>query len=133
MTLQVGAHDKLGMQVVPLRSLSPNETKKFTLGLVKNTNPNDPHNNKHRGKLVVELTFNPFKEDSERFSGPLNCYLRKESRIGSAVFEEATSSFSAGGLLLVTVQGAEDVEGKNHNNPYALIMFKGEQKKTKVN
>ncbi|KAK0585586.1 hypothetical protein LWI29_030910 [Acer saccharum] len=124
---KVGTHDKLGMQVVPLRSLAPNETKKLTLNLVKNTNPNDLQNKKNRGQLVVELRFNLFLEDSKKFSGPLDKYLKKESEVGRS-FESASLG---AGLLLVTVQGAEDVEGKHHNNPFAMVLFRGEVKKTK--
>ncbi len=118
------------MQVVPLRLLTPHETKEFTLNLVKNTNPNDPHNKKWRGKLVVELTFKPFKEDNEQFSGHLNGYGSRGNIVGKA--SEDVSLHQAG-LLLVLLQGAKDVEGKHHNNPYALVNFGGEQKKTKVN
>ncbi|KAL5740792.1 hypothetical protein ACOSQ2_029972 [Xanthoceras sorbifolium] len=125
---KVGTHDKLGIQVVPLRSLAPNETKKLTLDLVKNTNPNDPQNKKNRGQLVVELTFNLFREESKIFSGPLDKYERFESEVRRS-FEYVSLG---AGLLLVTVQGAEDVEGKHHNNPYALVLFRGEQRKTKT-
>ncbi|KAJ9694430.1 hypothetical protein PVL29_010092 [Vitis rotundifolia] len=126
---KVGMHDKLGMQVVPLRLLTPNVTKEFTLDLLKNTNPNDPHNKKYRGKIVVEMTFNPFKEDNERFSGLLNEHMRKDSG-GERATEDVPSS--GAGLLLVVIQGAEHVEGKRHNNPYAIILFKGERKNTKL-
>jgi hypothetical protein len=126
---QLGTHDKLGMQVVPLRLLTPHETKGFKLNLVKNTNPNDSQNHKSRGKLVVELTFKPFKEDNERFSGPLNGYGTKANIVGMASDD---MSLHRAGLLLVLLQGAEDVEGKHHNNPYALLTYGGEQKKTKV-
>ncbi|KDO50687.1 hypothetical protein CISIN_1g038990mg [Citrus sinensis] len=85
---KVGTHDKLGMQVVPLRSLTPNETKELTLDLVKNTNPNDPQDKK---------------------------FERKESEVGKA-----------------TEYGAKDLEGKHHNNPYAVVICRGEQKKTKM-
>ncbi|KAJ4704905.1 synaptotagmin-3 [Melia azedarach] len=125
---KVGTHDKLGMQTVPLRSITPNETKEFTLDLVKNTNPNDPQNQKWRGQLVVELTFNLFRDDSKRFSVSFDNHVRNESDVGVS-----TEFASLGaGLLLVTVQRAEDVEGKHHSNPYALIIFRGEQKKTKI-
>ncbi|XP_034693211.1 synaptotagmin-3-like isoform X3 [Vitis riparia] len=126
---KVGMHDKLGMQVVPLRLLTPNVTKEFTLDLLKNTNPNDPHNKKYRGKIVVEMTFNPFKEDNERFSGLLNEHMRNDSG-GERATEDVPSS--GAGLLLVVIQGAEHVEGKHHNNPYAIILFKGERKNTKL-
>ncbi|XP_043702761.1 synaptotagmin-3-like [Telopea speciosissima] len=125
---KVGAHDKLGMQLIPLRLLSPHEAKEFSLDLVKNINPNDPQNKKRRGKIFVELTFKPFIED-DRFSGPLDGYVKKESMRGKAQDDVVSNG---PGVLLVTVRGAEDVEGKNHNNPYALVLFRGEQKKTKM-
>ena len=127
----MGIHDKLGMQIVPLRLLTPHETKEFTLNLVKNTNPNDPHNKKWRGKLVVELTFKPFIDDSELFSGSLHGSGKSEDMVGKG--SEDVSLNRAAGLLLVLLQGAEDVEGNHHNNPYAVVNFGGEQKKTKVN
>lgn len=126
---QVGPHDKLGMQVVPLRQLSPHEGEEFTLDLLKNQNPNDSHNRRPRGKLIVELKFDPFKEESGRFSGHLDASIRNQSRVPSISEDE---SFSGSGLLLVTVVGAQDVVGKRHNNPYALILFGGDRKKTKV-
>ncbi|XP_072956281.1 synaptotagmin-3 isoform X2 [Typha angustifolia] len=124
---KVKMHDKLGMQVVPLRLLTPHETKSFTLDLLKNLNPNDPHNKKNRGKLVVELTFDPFKEENGRFSGILN----GDSNVNS-IKQDYPDISSNGGVLLVTIEGAEDVEGKHHNNPYAVVIFRGEKKKTKV-
>ena len=39
----------LGMQSVPLKVITPYETKELTLDLVKNTNPYDPVNKKKRG------------------------------------------------------------------------------------
>ncbi|KAH9735142.1 Synaptotagmin-3 [Citrus sinensis] len=125
---KVGTHDKLGMQVVPLRSLTPNETKELTLDLVKNTNPNDPQDKKWRGQLVVELTFSLFREESKRLSGPLDRFERKESEVGKAT----EYVYLGAGLLLVTVEGAKDLEGKHHNNPYAVVICRGEQKKTKM-
>ncbi|XP_050243045.1 synaptotagmin-3-like isoform X2 [Quercus robur] len=126
---KVGTHDKLGMQIVPLRLLTPHETKEFTLNLVKNTNPNDPHNKKWRGKLVVELTFKPFIDDSELFSGSLHGSGKREDMVGKG---SEDVSLNRAGLLLVLLQGAEDVEGSHHNNPYAVVNFGGEQKKTKT-
>ncbi|XP_010264637.1 PREDICTED: synaptotagmin-3-like isoform X2 [Nelumbo nucifera] len=126
---KVGMHGKLGMQEIPLRSLVPHEAKEFTLDLLKNTNSNDPQNKKQRGKIMVELTFNPFKEDTDTFTGPMSGNGRKESRVGVV---SADADLSGAGLLSVMVQGAEDVDGRHHNNPYALIIFKGEQKKTKM-
>ncbi|KAJ0970483.1 hypothetical protein J5N97_023360 [Dioscorea zingiberensis] len=123
---KVKAHDKLGMQVVPLSLLTPYETKEFTLDLLKNMNPNDPHNKRNRGKIVLELTFDPFKEEHDRFSG----YLDESKHVSIRRFSNELSS--NGGVLSVTIESAKDVEGRHHNNPYALVIFRGEQKKTKV-
>ncbi|XP_077252885.1 synaptotagmin-3-like isoform X3 [Tasmannia lanceolata] len=122
---KVGKHAKLGMQVVPLSLLAPNETKAFTLDLLKNMKPNDPQNKIKRGKIMVELTFDPFKEDND--SGCLDGDGK-----GSGSERVLENIASKEGLLLVTVQGAEDVEGRHHTNPYALVLFRGEKKKTKL-
>jgi hypothetical protein len=37
-----------------------------------------------------------------------------------------------GGLLEVIIHAAEDVEGKYHTNPYAKVVFRGEERKTQV-
>lgn len=120
--------------MVPLKLLVPYETKEFTLDLLKDTNISDFQNKRNRGQIDVELTFVPFKEDSikfsSKFSGSLDSFSRKESGIDRASEEETPSG---AGLLLVMVHGAEDVEGQRHNNPYALVLFRGEKKKTKVN
>ena len=127
---QVGGHDKIGMQLVPLKLLMPNETKEFTLDLVKNMNANDPQNKKRRGQLVVELTYVHFKSDSTTSNENGNGSEGKECGNKSGSDGE---TLDRGGLLLVMIQGAEDVEGEHHNNPYALIHFRGEKRKTKVN
>ncbi|XP_059669668.1 synaptotagmin-3-like isoform X2 [Cornus florida] len=126
---KVGAHDRLGKQVVPLKVLTPYETKEFSLDLLKDTSSSDPQSIKNRGTVVVELTYNPFKEDSDGSSGHLDADGRNESINDRALGNESPSG---AGVLLVTVQGAEDVEGKSHNNPYALVLFRGETKKSKV-
>ncbi|KAF3335620.1 synaptotagmin-3-like protein [Carex littledalei] len=119
---KVKQHDKLGMQVVPLRLLSPHETTSFTLDLLKSLNPNDTHNRKNRGKLVVELTFDPFKED--RMS------MERQSSIQNGV--DGDEFASTGGMLSVTIESAQDVEGKKQTNPYVEVVLKGEKKKTLV-
>ncbi|KAI3734735.1 hypothetical protein L6452_14211 [Arctium lappa] len=124
---KVGSHDRLGMQIVPLKVLRPNETKELTLDLLKNTNIADPQKKQQRGQIMLEMTYAPFKEDSEVLSGPLNMPVPKENGVGSG-----GESPSGAGVLLVTVQGAEDVEGEHHNNPYAIVIFRGETKKTKI-
>ena len=107
----------------------PNEVKEVTLDLLKDTSISDV-NKKHRGQLFLELTYAPFREDSLSFSGVLDGYSRKDSVMDRALSNISTTS--ATGLLLVTVQGAQDVEGSRHNNPYVLIIFRGETKKSKV-
>ncbi|XVE99297.1 hypothetical protein REPUB_Repub03eG0186600 [Reevesia pubescens] len=127
---KVGNHDRLGMQFVPLKLLTPHETKEFKLDLLKHTNINiDPQDMKQRGKIEVELTYAPFREDSINLDGPQDGYRRKESGFERPSDSEA---FSGAGLLSVMVQGAEDVEGERHNNPYSVVLFRGETKKTKM-
>ena len=123
----MGAHDNLGMQVVPLKQLTPYEKKELTLDLLNSTNnSSDSHDKKPRGQIMLEITFVPFLEDSKKFSG-----VPDYARNGSTK-EAPADNLSGAGLLLVTAIGAEDVEGKNHNNPNAVVLFKGEKKKTKV-
>ncbi|KAL4575203.1 hypothetical protein LXL04_022045 [Taraxacum kok-saghyz] len=127
---KVGSHDRLGMQVVPLKVLKPNETKALTLDLLKNTNVTDPQKKQQRGQIMLEMTYAPFREDSDAVVTPsvdLNSPNQKENGVGFG-----GESPTGAGVLLVTVQGAEDVEGEHHNNPYAVIIFRGETKKTKV-
>ena len=113
----------MGVQVIPLRLLTPYESKLFTLDLLRSMNPNDQQNKKNRGKLVVELTFDPFREENS--TSPLisdvegNISLKRDVPDG-------------GGVLLVSVENAEDVEGKRHTNPYAVVLFRGEKRETKV-
>ncbi|KAK4481078.1 hypothetical protein RD792_011948 [Penstemon davidsonii] len=123
---KVGAHDYLGMQVVPLIQLIPYEKKHFNLDLLNSMDPDDPHNKKPRGQLTLETTFVPFLEDSKKFSGPLDY----EGNGGSHSGHENTSLCGTG-LLLVNVMSAYDVEGKHQTNPYVTILFRGEQRKTK--
>ncbi|CAN0906209.1 SYT2 [Linum grandiflorum] len=118
---QVGKHDKMGMNVVPLKDLTPEEAKVMTLELLKNMDPNDVQNEKSRGQLVVELLYKPFKEDEMPHA--------VEEANGIEKAPEGTPS--GGGLLVVIVHEAQDVEGKNHTNPYVKITFRGEERKTK--
>lgn len=127
---QVGGHDKLGMQLVPLKLLTPNEAKEFKLELLKSSSISESQNHKKRGQLEVELNFVPFKEESFKIGEPVDGFGRKESGKNRASDNEKVSG---AGLLSVIIQGAEDVEGERHNNPYAFVLFRGEHKKTKVN
>lgn len=119
---QVGRHDKLGMNVVPLRDLKPEEPKLLTLDLLKNMDPADSQNEKSRGQLVVEVTYNPFKEDD---------IVKGITEDLDTVEKAPEDTPAGGGLLVVLIHEAQDVEGKHHTNPYVRIIFKGEQKKTK--
>ncbi|KAK7270330.1 hypothetical protein RIF29_23396 [Crotalaria pallida] len=126
---KVGAHDRLGMQLIPLKLLKPYENKEFTLDLLKDTNINETPNKKNRGQIVVDLTFVPFKEDSMKFGGPSEGYSRKESGIDVVSDDEVQEG---AGLLSLVIQEAEEVEGEHHNNPYAVLTFRGEKKRTKM-
>lgn len=117
------------MQLVPLKLLTPYEKKEFKLDLLKNSNSNNHHHQKPRGQIELELTFVPFKEDSAKFSRVLDECASK----GSGTQRASENGVESGaGLLIVNVLGAEDVEGERHNNPYALVLFRGERRKTKV-
>ncbi|KAJ1694854.1 hypothetical protein LUZ63_011552 [Rhynchospora breviuscula] len=119
---QVGKHDKIGMNVIPLKDLTPEETKSLTLDLLKNMDSNDPTNEKMRGQLVVEATYRPFKEGD----------TDEDMSDDSATVDKAPEGTPAGGgLLVVTVHEAQDLEGKHHTNPFVRLLFKGEEKKTK--
>ncbi|XP_078175106.1 synaptotagmin-2-like [Carex rostrata] len=121
---QVGKHDKIGMNVIPLKDLTPDETKTLTLDLLKNMDSNDPQNEKMRGQLVVEVVYRPFKvgDTDEDMSDDSN----------NANLEKAPEGTPAGGgLLVVTVHEAQDLEGKHHTNPFVRLLLKGEERKTK--
>ncbi|XP_038716247.1 synaptotagmin-2 isoform X2 [Tripterygium wilfordii] len=118
---QIGKHDKIGMNVVPLKDLTPEEPKVMTLDILKNMNPNDVQNEKSRGQLVVELVYKTFKDDE----------IPTESGDSNAVEKAPEGTPAGGGLLVVIVHEAEDVEGKHHTNPYVRLTFRGEEKKTK--
>lgn len=118
---QVGKHDKMGMNVVPIKDLVPEEPKVLTLDLLKNMDPNDAQNEKSRGQIMVELLYKPFKEeDMPTFED------------AGTVQKASEGTPAGGGELVVIVHEATDVEGKHHTNPYVRILFKGEERKTKV-
>jgi Ca2+-dependent lipid-binding protein len=118
---QVGKHDKMGMNVVELKELTPDEPKVMTLDLLKNTDANNSQNEKSRGQLEVELLYKPFKGDD----------IPKGSEDEGAVEKAPEGTPSGGGLLVIHVHEAMDVEGKHHTNPFVRILFKGEERKTK--
>lgn len=118
---KVGKHDKIGMQVLPLKELTFDEPKTLTLDLVKNMDVIDS-DDKSRGQIVLDLLYSPFKEDN------LSNVVTDDS---GSVEKAPEGTPAGGGLLVVIIHEAEDLEGKHHTNPYARIIFKGEERKTK--
>jgi len=75
------------------------------------------------------MTFVPFREDSMKFGGSSEGYVRKDSGIDNVSDDEVQEG---AGLLSVVIQEADEVEGDHHNNPFAVLTFRGEKKRTKV-
>ncbi|GFP97547.1 synaptotagmin-1 [Phtheirospermum japonicum] len=119
---QVGKHDKMGMNVVPLKELPHDEPKYMTLDLLKNMDTNDVQNDKMRGQIEVELTYKPFKDED----------MPKDFDNTGEVQKAPEGTPAGGGVLVVIVHEAQDVEGKHHTNPYVRLIFRGEERKTKV-
>lgn len=120
---QVGKHDKMGMNVLPLKEMVPNEHKSFTLELRKTLEGAEDgvQPDKDRGRLEVELLYKPFTEEE----------MPKGFEESQSVQKAPEGTPAGGGVLAVIVHSAEDVEGKHHTNPYVRIYFKGEERKTK--
>jgi Ca2+-dependent lipid-binding protein len=112
----------MGMNKILLKELPPEETKVTTYNLLKTMDPNDIHNEKSRGQITLEMTYKPFKEDD----------IEKDVQGTDVVGKAPDGTPAGGGLLYVVVHEAQDLEGKHHTNPYARIIFKGNEKKTKV-
>ena len=112
----------MGMNVIPLKELTPDEPKVLTLDLLKNMDPNDVQNEKSRGQIVLEALYKPFK-DTE---------IPKDLEDPNAIEKAPDGTPAGGGLLVVIVHEAQEVEGKHHTNPYVRLLFRGEERKTKV-
>ncbi|CAL8995530.1 unnamed protein product [Prunus brigantina] len=119
---KIGKHDKMGMNVIPLKDLTPDEPKVVTVDILKNMDANDAQNEKLRGQLVVELIYKPFKEDE----------MPKDDEDPNAIQKAPEGTPAGGGVLVVLVHEAEDVEGKHHTNPQVRILFRGEERRTKM-
>lgn len=112
----------MGVNVVSLKELNPDEPKILTLDLLKNLNPDDPQNEKSRGQLVLEVVYKPFKDDE----------MPKDMEDSNAMQKAPDGTPDGGGLLVVIVHEAQDLEGKHHTNPSVRLLFRGEEKRTKV-
>lgn len=119
---QVGKHDKMGINEIQLKELVVEETKVYTLELLKNMDPSDTQNDKSRGQIVIELTYKPFKEED----------LDKSFNRMESLQKAPEGTPIGGGLLVVIVHEGQDIEGKYHTNPHVRLIFKGEERKTKV-
>ncbi|KAL8150084.1 synaptotagmin-2-like isoform X1 [Apium graveolens] len=118
---QVGKHEKMGMNVIHIKDLAPEETKVLTLDLLKNMDPKDTQNDKSRGQLVVEAMYKPFSDAD-----------RPDDSEDSEVQKAPEGTPDGGGLLVVIVHEGKDLEGKHHTNPSVRLLFRGEEKRTKV-
>ncbi|CAH9080846.1 unnamed protein product [Cuscuta epithymum] len=120
---QVGTHDKMGINNVLLKDLTPDEPKLVTLDLLKTLNPDDPQNEKSRGQIVLEVMYKPFSDEQ------MSSSVEDSSKEVQAAPEGTPDG---GGLLVAIVHEAQDLEGKHHTNPSVRMIFKGEEKRTKV-
>ncbi|XP_059633143.1 synaptotagmin-2 [Cornus florida] len=119
---KVGKHEKMGLNVLPLKELTPDEPKEVTLDLRKSLDPNDVQNEKPRGQIVLEAMYKPFKEDE----------MPKDIEDSNEVQKAPEGTPAGGGLLVVIVHEAQDLEGKQHHvNPFVRLLFNGEERKTK--
>ncbi|KAL0432339.1 UNVERIFIED_CONTAM: Synaptotagmin-2 [Sesamum latifolium] len=119
--VQVGSHDKMGLCVVPVKDLTPEEPKTLTLELLKTLDPNDVQNEKSRGQIVVEVNYKPFKDDEI-----------PTFEAAGEVEKAPEGTPETGGLLVIIIHDAQDVEGKYHTNPLVRFHFRGEERKTKT-
>lgn len=113
----------MGLNIVPLKDLTPEEPKVLTLQLLKNLNSGDAQNDKSRGQLVLEVEYKPF-DDNE---------APNDNEDSNNMQKAPEGTPDGGGLLVVIVHEGQDLEGKHHTNPSVRLLFRGEEKRTKVN
>ncbi|MCI35635.1 synaptotagmin-2-like, partial [Trifolium medium] len=83
----------MGMNVIPLKELTPNEPKELTLKLLKTLEPDNPENEKPRGELVVEVMYKPFTEDE----------LPKNPEDNNGIEKAPEGTPATGGLLVIII------------------------------
>lgn len=93
----------------------------MTIDLLKSIDANDEQNVKARGQIVLEMQYKPFDEEMANKYGDPNM-----------VEKAPEGAPPGGGLLVVIIHEAQDLEGKYHTNPLVRLIFKGEERKTKV-
>lgn len=118
---QVGKHEKMGINIVSLKDLTPEETRVLTLDLLKTLDREDPQNEKSRGQIVLEVMYKPFTDNE----------MANVEETGE-VQKAPEGTPPNGGLLVVIVHEAQDLEGKHHTNPFVRFHFRGEERKTKT-
>lgn len=112
----------MGVNVIHLKDLTPEEPKVMTLDILKNLNLDDIQNDKDRGQLEVEVKYKPFDENEM----PVNFE-------GTGQVQQAPEGTpEGGGVLVVIIHEAQDLEGKHHCNPAVRLHFKGDKRDTKV-
>lgn len=112
----------MGINVIPLNSITPEVPKTLMVNLLRNMDPNDVQNDKSRGQVILEVTYKPFK----------GVDIEKEVTDNSGMLEKAPEGTLSGGGLPLVIHEAQDLEGKHHTNTYVRLLFKAEKRKTKV-
>lgn len=119
---QVGKHEKMGINIVSLKDLTPEETRVLTLDLLKTLDREDPQNEKSRGQIVLEVMYKPLTDNE----------MASDAEETGEVQKAPEGTPPNGGLLVVVVHEAQDLEGKHHTNPFVRFHFRGEERKTKT-
>ncbi|XP_050366039.1 synaptotagmin-1-like [Argentina anserina] len=117
---KVGKHEKMGMNVIPLKDIPSDEPTLLTMDLLKTMDLNDPQNKDH-GQLELELTYKPFAEED----------MQKGYDETQTLEKAPEGTPPGGGLLVVIVHEGHDLEGKHHCNPSVRLILRGEEKRTK--
>ena len=119
-----GKDHLMSIAAIPLKDCLPEKPRVVNLGLVKDL-PKEAAAGvapKYLGYISAQLTYQPFSEGEE-----------VEGMEAHPQLDEAMASLPVGGgALRVTVHSGEDLEGKNHSNPYIKVRFREQERKTKV-